>query len=154
MPTPHAPAALAVEDLVIPQGATEGATWPTPWIYAEGEPPDDLGPPTGWDTDGGIWTARLQIRDHRGAGSVLLATLSSDIGDDPDGSLILDTVTEEHETYGDIEYARITPEIPVATSSAWTWEAGEWDLEITNGSRTVRLVEGHVALSGEVTLDG
>jgi hypothetical protein len=151
VPTPHAPSALRTENLTIPQGATESATWPTPWLWAEG---DDPAPPAGWDTDGGDWVARLQIRDHYGTGATLLATLSSDPGEtDRDGVLVLDTSTEPDADGNDVTWARITPSVTADTSAAWAWTQGVWDLELTNGSRVVRLVEGRVQLSGEATLD-
>lgn len=139
--TDHRPSAIAVEDLVIPQGATESATWPTPWEYAEGEP---LGVPTGWPTS---WEARMEIRDFRGGDSTVLATLHSSAP--ADGVLLL-----ESNLVDGITYARITPRILPAVSSAWGWADTPslvWDLELTNGTRVIRLVEGTVWLSAEVT---
>lgn len=137
----HTPSAIAIEDIVIPQGATESATWPTPWLYAEGNP---LAPPSGWP---GAWTARMQIRSYLGEGAELLATLHSTTT--AEGTLNLDTTTIDT-----VVYARIEPHIPAATSAAWTWADTPdvvWDLEITNGTRIIRLVEGGLVLSGEAT---
>jgi hypothetical protein len=136
----HAPSALAVEDLIIPQGATESGTWPTPWLYAEGDP---LDVPAGWPDD---WTGRMEIRQDRG--DVLLARLHS--SEAADGLLTLDTATEDG-----TDYARITPAIDPAVSAGWAWADEPWvyDVELTDGVRVIRLVEGAVTLSGEVTTD-
>lgn len=140
----HTPSALAVEDIVIPQGATDSATWPVSWDFAESDP---LGVPTGWP---GSWSARMQIRDYRGDGSTLLATLHSE--DDADGVLDLSTYTDTTVT-PNVGYARIIPQITPDVSSSWTWadQTGVFDLELTNGTRVIRLVEGSVTLSSEVT---
>jgi hypothetical protein len=141
----HMASALAVEDLVIPQGASESATWPTPWLYGEGDP---VAPPSGWP---GSWTARMQIRDQRGPGSTVLATLHSSVP--AEGVLLLDTSVEDA-----ITYARVTPVIDPVTSAGWAWadsdEPAVWDLELMGGGRVIRLVEGSVRLSGEVTTVG
>jgi hypothetical protein len=138
----HTASAMGVEDLVIPQGASESATWPTPWLYGEGDPVE---PPAGWPES---WTARMQIRDGRGSGSTVLATLHSVSGSD--GLLLLDT-----DTVDTLTYARITPVVTPAVSTGWSWADNDdpavWDLELTGGGRVIRLVEGTVRLSGEVT---
>lgn len=142
MTAEHTESALVISAIVIPQGATESATWPPAWEYAEGDP---LGIPAGWP---GSWTGRMEIRDHRGDGSTVLATLHS--ADPADGVVLLETTTDAGTTY-----ARVTLQIPAATSTAWTWQDGEepavFDLEVADGTRTIRLAEGTVALSGEVT---
>lgn len=146
----HVPSALAVEDLVIPAGATESATWPTPWLYAEGEP---YGPPEGWGDEPGAggtdgWRARLTVRPAYGSATVLAVFHSEDL--DADGVLTLGTATLDAQ-----EYASITPSVQPAVSSAWTWDAGVWDLELAtrDGARVLRLVEGSVVLSREATSD-
>lgn len=138
----HTTAALDVRPIVIPQGATESATWPPVWEYAEGTV---LGVPTGWP---GSWTARMEIRDYRGEGGSVLAVLHS-VDPDADGTLTLTSHTD-----GGTTYARVTAAIPADTSAAWTWQdndAAVYDLELTNGPRTIRLAEGPATLSGEVT---
>jgi hypothetical protein len=140
--TDHTPSALATENLVIPQGATESATWPVSWLYAEGDP---LDVPPGWPDS---WEARMQIRAFPGSDEVLATLHSTDgVGD---GDLLLDV-----ETIETVDYARVTPFVPAAVSTGWTWgdspEALAWDLELTNGTRVIRLVEGNVVLSNEVT---
>lgn len=135
----HPPAALAIEDIVIPQGATEGATWPTPWLYAEGDP---LAPPAGWP---GSWTARMQVRHSYGSAPV--ATLdSADLA--ADGGLLLDTYVQDTVTY-----ALVTPQVDPSVSDAWTWRLGVYDVELhrIDGSRVIRIVEGRAELSAEVT---
>jgi hypothetical protein len=137
----HTPSALATEDLVVPQGATESATWPAPWVYAEGDAP---GPPGGWPGD---WSARMEVRDE--IGGALLAHLT-DTGAQ-DGILILDTEVQDG-----ITYARITAQIPAVVSAAWSWadEPAVYDVElVSTGGRVIRLVEGPLTLSGEVTSD-
>lgn len=137
----HTAAALYVGPIVIPQGATESAAWPAVWEYAEGEP---AGVPAGWP---GSWTARMEIKDYRGDGSTVLAVLHSQ--DPADGTLDLTSNTDDGTTY-----ARVTAHIPAATSAAWEWadtEAAAFDLELTDGTRTIRLAEGPATLSGEVT---
>jgi hypothetical protein len=47
---------------------------------------------------------------------------------------------------------QVTLYVPAAVSSAWTWTAGRWDLELTDTAGDVtRLVEGVVLVDPEVT---
>jgi hypothetical protein len=135
----HVPSALGTEDIVIPQGATESATWPTPWLYAENASAPDV--PGGWPDS---WNARMEIRDTYG-GSLLAHVTKAGTAD---GVVILDTETIDEGTF-----ARITVQIPAAVSAAWTWvDVGAvYDVELVNGPRVIRLVEGSITLSGEVT---
>ena len=42
--------------------------------------------------------------------------------------------------------------VPAATSSAWTWRGGQYDVELVDGSGAVtRLVEGYVVVHPEIT---
>ncbi|MFI6634264.1 hypothetical protein ACIBI7_35745 [Nonomuraea fuscirosea] len=42
--------------------------------------------------------------------------------------------------------------IPGATSAAWTWRVGVYDLELVDvGGRPLRLLQGAVRVTGEVT---
>jgi hypothetical protein len=136
----HTPSAVAVEDIVIPQGATESGTWPTPWTYGEGDP---AVAPAGWP---GSWTGRMVIRDYYGG--TVLAVLDST--GDAAGTLQLATATVDGQVV-----AAITPSVPAAVSSAWTWTdtPAVYDLELTDGTRVIRLLEGTVTLSAEVTTD-
>jgi hypothetical protein len=46
---------------------------------------------------------------------------------------------------------KVVVKVPAATSSAWTWRIGRYDLELTDGSSNVtRLVEGYVLVKPEV----
>ncbi|GAA3136724.1 hypothetical protein GCM10010466_29430 [Planomonospora alba] len=79
------------------------------------------------------WSARLEIRDRHG-GTLLHRMTSGDssIGLAADGTISL--------------------HIPAATSTAWKWLVGVYDLElITPEGEPVRLLEGPVTLSPEVT---
>lgn len=132
-------AALWSGDLVIPQGATEGSSWPRSWMLAEQEPPR---PPAEWPTG---WTARLQVRQRRDA-DVVLASLSS-----VDGTLLLDTAVDRVGT-AQVTFARVTTAVPAAVTSAWTWQSGVYDLELAGpNGRVIRLAQGAVVLDREVT---
>lgn len=42
--------------------------------------------------------------------------------------------------------------VPAATSTAWTWRTGQYDVELTDTNGIVtRLVEGHVIVHPEIT---
>lgn len=43
--------------------------------------------------------------------------------------------------------------IDPATSSAWTWRSGIYDVEVTKGDVTLRVARGRVDVSPEVTRD-
>lgn len=76
---------------------------------------------------------RGQIRATRGSGTALHSWSNQD-----------DSVT--------LEPGQITLHVPAAVSSAWTWTAGRWDLELTDASGdTVRVVEGVVLVDPETT---
>lgn len=131
----HTPSALALEDLVIPKGADSSGTWPVAWDFAEPTTPPSA--PASWPTG---YTVRMEIRDTYGG--TLLARL-----DNTDGTLDLSTVTIDGGTYG-----RVTVDLPSATSTAWTWRTGVYDVEVVYpGGDVLRLVEGSVVLSEEAT---
>lgn len=64
-------------------------------------------------------------------------------------------VHEWSTTAGNLTLAsnNITLNVPAATSAAWAWRLGYWDLELTEPatSTTTRLVEGAVVVSPEIT---
>jgi hypothetical protein len=140
----HHPAAYAVEaaPIVIPQGAD----FSIGWLYAEGDP---AAAPASWP---GSWTARMEIRETRGGD--LLARLHSSIT--ADGVITLGTTTAagvDGVTDG-ATIATITAAINDTVSAAWTWveRPFPFDLELAGpGGRVIRLVEGQVILSAEVT---
>lgn len=83
------------------------------------------------DPDGG-WQARSQVRAKKADPLVL---------HEFDAVIVNSTV-----------YLSVTPDV----SSAWTWRRGVYDVEIYDTSvppRVVRLVEGSVGVSAEVTRD-
>ncbi|WP_141713075.1 hypothetical protein [Streptomyces sparsogenes] len=86
---------------------------------------NDDGSPIDWAR----WTARAQIR-------VLAA---------PDAELLLDLTP-----YLTITGAAITVLIP-ATITATLTRSGRWDLEVTDGTTVMRLLEGRALLAPEVT---
>lgn len=140
----HHPAALAVEDapIVIPQGAD----FSIGWLYAEGDP---AAAPAAWP---GSWTARMEVRETRGG--TLLAHLHSSLP--ADGTITLGTLVASGITgvTDGAVLATITAATAGTGSAAWTWTERPYpfDLELAGpGGRIVRLVEGTVVLSQEVT---
>lgn len=109
--------------LTIDQGATLDRL--ITWTNAAGTPYDLSG-----------WTARMQIRDKPG-GSSLYQTLTTD-----DSTIVLGGAA------GTIRLV-----LAAATTSAWTWQTGHYDLELTNPDGAVtRLLQGKATLSPQVTL--
>lgn len=119
-------AAAVVEDLEINQGED----WAWKWIVRD--------PVTGSPMDISGWTGKGQVRLRPGD-TVLLYEWNS-TGGSPNMTLGADGVCQI--------------EVPRAASSAWTWGALEacYDIELTGAGKTVRLAEGNVVLSLEVTL--
>lgn len=76
------------------------------------------------------WTARSQIRRHSSSPEVLHEFAASV---NADGSVVIAATAAE--------------------SSAWTWTAGVYDVEVTkaDGSLKLRVAQGHVNVSAEVT---
>jgi len=81
------------------------------------------------------YTARLQIREKVTSTDSLYEATTED------GEL---TITgDEGEVY---------LEIPAATTTAWTWTKGVYDLEVISGTgKVLRIAEGNVKVSPEVT---
>lgn len=93
------------------------------WTDSDGTPIDLTG-----------WAARMEIRSKPGGS--LYAAFDTD-----DGSIVLGDAA------GTI---RITAS--AATTSAWTWARGVYDLELTDGAgKVTRLIQGSVTLTPEVT---
>jgi hypothetical protein len=146
----HTPAAVGVlaSPLVIPQGADFAVAWQ----FAEGTP---LAEPAGWPTQ---WLARMEVRAARG-GQLLARFHSVDVT--TDGELQTTAV--------DVGSPSAVPGVPDGTSvaqillvtssitSTWTWADASrsypFDLELEHipTGRVVRLLEGTVRLSREVT---
>lgn len=79
------------------------------------------------------WTAAMQVR-ATAADSTKLVDITTGGGitiNAPGGIVIID--------------------IPKATTQAYTWTNGVYDVEITNGSKTRRIAQGFASLSPEVT---
>ncbi len=117
-------AALVVEDLEINQGED----WSWKWTIKD--------PETGDPLDISSWTGKGQIRPHAGS-STLYYTWDSGTS---------------NMTLGVDGVVQIT--VPRATSTGWTWgdTVARYDIELTgSGGKTVRLAEGEVRLSLEVT---
>lgn len=103
----------------------QGATWSVtvPVLAADGTAVN----PTGY-------TAKAQVRDGYAAATALY---------------------EWSATAGNLTLGAegITLSVPPATSAAWTWRLGRWDLELTAPSGTVTpLVEGSVIVDPEITV--
>jgi hypothetical protein len=82
------------------------------------------------------YSARLQIREKVTSTATLYEATSGD-GEDI-------TITEED--------GEVYLEIPSATTAAWTWTKGVYDLEIISPMGKVsRIAEGNVKVSPEVT---
>jgi hypothetical protein len=118
-------AAVVVEDLEINQGED----WSWRWRVKD--------PVTGNPIDISAWTGKGQIRPYKGS-TTLLHEWSSAVGT---------TMTLSSDGWATIA-------VPKATSTAWTWgdASAVYDIELTGGGKTVRLAEGEVRLSREVTV--
>ena len=109
-------------NMYVPQGVTYGHKF----IYLQ-ESDDSIISLVGY-------TARLQIRDKVTSTETLFETTTGDYITitGPAGEVYL--------------------EIPAATTAAWTWTKGVYDLEIISGTGKVsRIAEGSVKVSPEVT---
>lgn len=94
------------------------------WQNAAGVPYDLTG-----------WTARMQVRER--AGGLLYASFKTD-----DGSIVLGTAD-----------GTIRIKATAATTAAWAWEHGVYDLELVDpAAQVTRLLQGTVRLSLEVTV--
>jgi len=116
-------AAVVTEDLVINQGED----WSYKWVV--------LDPVTGDPMDISGWTAKGEIRERPGSPVLYTWTTGSNITLTALGECIIS--------------------VPSAASSAWTWVGitARYDIELTNlSSKKVRLAEGEVTVSLEVTL--
>jgi hypothetical protein len=134
--TKHKAAALATEDIVIPQGAD----WQLSWGYSED------GVPVGWPDD---WAGRSEVRASYGG--ALLASLHS--GTFVDGEVVLDTFTDDD----DVEQARVTLVLKGDVSADMTWQdtTGVYDVELVPPTPRgpVRFLEGKATLSAEASTD-
>ncbi len=92
------------------------------------------------DSDGTIdltgYTARLQIRESIDSPTPLYSLTT-----DPGGGITINGPD-----------GQITITIPAATSTAWDWRYGVYNLELVNGAGDVdRLLKGEVEVDREVT---
>jgi hypothetical protein len=111
-----------VADLVIEQGTT----WSVRWVVSD--------PDTGVPLNVSGWTVRSQVRDPIESDVVLheWSTAGGTITADASGNVTL----------------LVAP----ATSSAWAWVRGRYDVElISPQSEVTRLAQGRVRVSHEVT---
>lgn len=102
---------------------TQGATWSAGWQFTtDGTPLVDS-----------TWTARAQVRATKNSPTVLheWSTALGTIEVRDDGTVILS--------------------VAPATSSAWTWRDGVYDVELTKDGTTHRLIEGQVTVDTQVT---
>lgn len=81
------------------------------------------------------YSARMQVRETSASTIVLMSASTLDGGitiNSPGGVVMIN--------------------ISAALTTAMTWNAGEWDLEIyTDAANVIRLVKGYASLSQEVT---
>ena len=102
----------------------QGTTWGVSWPItdAQGNPLDVSGS-----------TVRAQIRPSKDSGEVL-HEFSTEAGN---------AVAEQN---------AVTLSVQPATSSAWSWRNGVYDVELTDSTgRVARIAEGTVTISPEVT---
>lgn len=108
-------------DIVVEQGATFDLV--VDLLDEDGHPRTDLGG----------YTGAMQIR-------------TSDASDASDATL-LGTASVTVDDVNSQAVATITD----TDTRGYSWTAGRWDLEITNGSRTERIATGNASLRREVT---
>ena len=117
-------AAIVKQDIEINQGED----WSWQWVVKD--------PVTGVPMDISAWTGKGQIRIRPGAAELLYEwnTTASNMVLGVDGTV------------------KIT--VPKTVSTAWIWGGldARYDIELTGGGKTVRLAEGIVTLSPEVTV--
>ncbi len=108
-------------NLKIEQGATFQALYT--WKDSTGTPVNLTG-----------WTARMQIRP-----SVKSATIYLEL-----------TTENTYITLGGTA-GTISIDVPASITEDITWECGEYDLELVNGTFVKRLLEGNVTVKKEIT---
>ena len=113
----------------------QGSTWSQSWDV---DYTTDTIP--GWPTGPlpATWTVRAQVRDSIPDPTVLARWDSTDATTLPCSNNGTGTVTLE---------------ISAATSSAWAWRKGKWDLEVVSpdGAQVVRVDWGTIVVKPEVT---
>lgn len=128
-------ASLAIEDLVIPQGATVGANWPVSWTYYESGAPKDL---TGWSAIADIRAdQRRESQRFARFGTVGVA-----------GAVGTITLNQQP--------GLVVMSAPAAAFASAQWRTGWYDVELRPPApslEVVRLVSGRVRLADEVTAD-
>lgn len=101
----------------------QGTTWTRAWqLQVNGQPFFDS-----------TWTARAQVRPTKGSAQLLYEWSTAA------GTVVLD------------DQGRVTLQVTAATSSAWPWDFGVYDVEISKGATTHRVLEGAVTVDREVT---
>lgn len=91
-----------------------------------------------WETDLTGWTVKSQVRASRAPGAAMLEDIST-LGSISSPSAPMQVLLD----------------IPADASSAWTWDQGEYDVEVhhpSDAARTLRVVQGHITINQEVTL--
>ena len=93
------------------------------------------------------YSGRMQIKsDYADNAPTTYATFSSSLNPDGTGISFSGSNGTTPPTSGSVGLY-----ISAATSSAFTFESAKYDLEIYSGSTVIRLVEGTIKLSKEVT---
>lgn len=91
------------------------------------------------------YSARMQIRSNYGG--ALICDLSSSLASDGTGLNLSGSNSQNPPTSGSIGIF-----ISAASSSAFTFDKAYYDLELQNGSRVTRLLQGRIKLSKNVTI--
>lgn len=116
-------------DLLVEQGAT----YERKFVWTTLNPTNSRLPPTPVNLTG--YTGRLQIRANVKSETVLHEATTEN------GGISIDAAKGE-----------VTLTIPAASSAAWSWDKGVYDLELVSSSGAVkRFIEGSVQVSPEVT---
>ena len=105
-----------------------GDTWVDPtiqWQDTDGDP-----------IDLSSYTARLTVKDELDGDNTYVELTSGA------GEIVLNGAGTGY----------ITFLVSAATTAAWTWEEGEYDLELTLGSVVTTILRGRIRLVGDITV--
>lgn len=101
-------------------------------------------------------TTEIRIPDVKDSAGVLITnwagfSVKAQVRERPESTTVLHEWTSAGGTVT-FSGSAVVLSVPAATSAAWSWTHGRYDVELTDpSSRVARLAEGHITVSKEVT---